>query len=597
MEQLRQLLGSIAKNLRDLTATQRLLLATLGVAMVLTLLVVSQFSSKVDRVEFLAGSSAEERRQAVAQLQGAGFSVTESADGKAYVRPDQVSLMMAKLGEGGSLPSNTPDIIDGIASTPSWLSTRGDKHAAMVRARERQIAQILSHMNGIQKAQVVLDVPDQIGFGQAMKKPTATVSVTPKGEALTQARADTIARTVAAAVAGLAPERVVVSDAVNTRDFRVRSEEDLAATTYLDQARRIEQQARDKILNHVAYLPGVVVEVKADVDASRVNSVIEKALPLGEGTVSVIKKQTENTQNQSGPSAGGEPGVGANLRTDVSSSGAGGLRNESRQEDSEFEVLPGRKVDRVTDARGMATKLVASVTIPRQAIIEMLKQERAAAAPAGGADAAAPAAGGAADAGAGDTPPTEAEIKARFESERTNLAGIIKPLLDVRLPDGVQVEGVVTIAMVSGVSPMGLGVGMGGVTSGLAGAVMGSGTAAGGGGDGLLAKVLESGLVETGLVAVLGVASLAMMLMMVRKASKKLEVPTPEELVGLPPPKLDAGENVVGEADEGDAPMAGIEVGDDQLKVEKMREQVSALVKQKPDQAAKLLNRWIAVEE
>jgi flagellar biosynthesis/type III secretory pathway M-ring protein FliF/YscJ len=591
MEQVRHMLGTIAKNLGDLSATQRLLLGTLAVAMVLTLIVVSQFSSRVNRVEFMGSTPPEERRAAIAKLQEAGYEVQEGGDGKAYVRPDQVSMMMAKLGENGALPSNTPDLIDSIASTPSWLSTRGDKHAAMVRARERQIAQILSHMSGIQKALVMLDVPDQIGFGQSLRQPTATVSVTPRGEPITQARADTIARTVASAVAGLAPERVVVSDASTTRSFRVQSEDDLGATTYLDQAKRIEQLAREKILNHVAYLPGVVVEVKADVDASRVNSTIEKALPIGEGTVSVIKKQTENTQNQMGPSVGGEPGVGANLRTDVSRSGAGGERNESRQEDSEFEVLPGRKVDRVVDPRGMATKLVASVTIPRPAILEMLKQERGA--PAGAASAPAAAGAGAPTA---DAPPTEPEVRARFEAERTNLAQIIKPLLDVRLPDGAIVEGVVSIAMVSGVSPMGLGVGMGGVASGLGTGLISTGSGSGGG-SGMLVQLLGSGMIETGVVAVLGVASLGMMLLMVRKASKKLEIPTPEELVGLPPPKLDAGEDVVGEADEGDAPMAGIEIDDEQLKVEKMRESVSSLIKTKPDQAAKLLNRWIAVEE
>ena len=63
------------------------------------------------------------------------------------------------------------------------------------------------------------------------------------------------------------------------------------------------------------------------------------------------------------------------------------------------------------------------------------------------------------------------------------------------------------------------------------------------------------------------------------------------------PPTLEAKSDLVGEADESETAMAGIEVGEDEIKASKMREQVTELIKQSPETAGKLLNRWISVEQ
>ena len=90
-------------------------------------------------------------------------------------------------------------------------------------------------------------------------------------------------------------------------------------------------------------------------------------------------------------------------------------------------------------------------------------------------------------------------------------------------------------------------------------------------------------------------AALGMMALMVKRAGKRVDMPTPEELVGLPP-ALETKTDLVGEADETETAMAGIEVGEEEIKASKMRESVSEFIKQNPDAASKLLNRWVAVE-
>ena len=105
--------------------------------------------------------------------------------------------------------------------------------------------------------------------------------------------------------------------------------------------------------------------------------------------------------------------------------------------------------------------------------------------------------------------------------------------------------------------------------------------------------VLGSGgkLIETVLVGVLAVISLGMMLLMVKRSSQKIELPDPQSLVGVPP-HLETVGDLVGEASEGDHVMTGIEIDDQVLEVQHLREQVAELINQDPESAAGLVERW-----
>jgi flagellar biosynthesis/type III secretory pathway M-ring protein FliF/YscJ len=87
-----------------------------------------------------------------------------------------------------------------------------------------------------------------------------------------------------------------------------------------------------------------------------------------------------------------------------------------------------------------------------------------------------------------------------------------------------------------------------------------------------------------------------MMFMLVRKAGRAAPMPTAEELVGIPP-AIEPDSDLVGEADEGETPMMGIEIDSDQLKRQKMLQEVSELVKSNPQSAVGVFNRWLAPEQ
>ena len=113
---------------------------------------------------------------------------------------------------------------------------------------------------------------------------------------------------------------------------------------------------------------------------------------------------------------------------------------------------------------------------------------------------------------------------------------------------------------------------------------------------GAINLALSGGIVDKAVLGVLGLVAVGMMFMLMRRAGRKSDLPTAEELVGLPP-QLASNSDVIGEAVEGDAPLAGIEVGEEQVQAQKMLEQVGDLVKQNPQAAAKLVSRWITSHE
>ena len=84
-----------------------------------------------------------------------------------------------------------------------------------------------------------------------------------------------------------------------------------------------------------------------------------------------------------------------------------------------------------------------------------------------------------------------------------------------------------------------------------------------------------------------------MMFVLVRKAGKTAPMPTAEELVGIP---AQPDSDLVGEADEGETAMLGIEINSDELKRQKMLEEVAELVKSNPQVAVGVFNRWLTPE-
>jgi flagellar M-ring protein FliF len=573
MDQFRALFASIRKNLGALTATQKLLIGSLAVIMLMTLFLVSQYSGKQTMVPLLPGASSEDQQKAAAVLRTANIKMIEGPTG-ILVPSEKREDAFALLGQSGNQPANTAIVFENLLKNQNWMNSREQNRQLYKVMLDNWLSSVLGKFGGIRQARVFVDVPEPGGLGQSVRLAKASITLfSDSGHPVPQETVDAAARLVAGSVAGLNLENVVVNDGTAGRPRKVTTDTDLVPTTYREYASSVEKDFKGKIESLLRYMdPPAVVEVTASVDVTRIHAQETKYLPANEGTVSLPKRETNSSTLESQAGTSAEPGVRSNATADINTGASRGSKTEQKQEDSEMENKVGSRVAQIEDPRGQPTRLVATIMVPRAYIEHLIQHET--------------------PVKEGEQPkqPTPGDIQSRFDDERKAIESSLKPHVNTRTPEGQLIQGEVVVTMVSGEilasnTPGSGPAGTGGAPPSGLGGTLGTVLASGG-----------SGLVDRIALGTLSVIAIGMMLFMVRRSGRRAVVATPAELVGRPP-ALEAKSDLVGEADETETAMAGIEVGEEQIKADKMREQVSELVRQNPESAAKLLNRWISVED
>ncbi len=553
MNQLRQALATIQTYLGRMTASQKLLVGSLAVIALMTFFVVSRYAARPTLVDLMQD---DPNLRMVDALQAAGISAS-TQNGRLMVPETQRVTALARLGQTGRLPSDTATLFENLAQRQDWKNSREQNRVQFNLALQNELARVISSFGGVKSASVIIDAPEQGGLGRTAKAPTASATVfTSSGGAVDQGTVDAVANLIAGAKSGLLPSNVRVIDGTTGRQRKPTGDDDFLATSYIEHTTRAELMTQRKLAELLSYVPGVVVAVTAQVDVTRVRTETNRMLPKGDGTLSLPSSETGTSETQANRTSGGEPGVRSNQSADIASgSSSSGNSYEKTNESISFENYPGSEQKQVIDPRGSPTFLTASVNIPQGYIEELVKRSK----------------------GDENADVTEQEVLDRFEQMRPEIEASLKPHVTARAPDGEPIDGDVTVSMIPvsllDVAPVAAQAGF-----------LTSLTSGGGGASG--------GLVNTVVVALLAVVALGMMVMMVRKSVRPAALPSVEELVGMPP-KFNADADIVGEADESDAPMAGIELGDDQIKKAKLLEQVAEMVRKNPETAANLLGRWI----
>ncbi len=554
MNQLRQALATIQTYLGRMTASQKLLVGSLAVIALMTFFVVSRYAARPTLVDLMQD---DPNLRMVDSLQAAGIGAT-TENGRLMVPETQRVSALAMLGQNGQLPADTATLFENLAQRQDWKNSREQNRVQFNLALQNELARVISSFGGIKSASVIIDVPEQGGLGRTAKAPTASATVfTSSGGALDQGTVDAVANLIAGARSGLSPSNVRVIDGANGRQRKPTGDDEFLATSYIEHTTRAELMTQRKLAELLAHVPGVVVAVTAQVDVTRVITNTNKFLPKGDGTLSLPRSETAQAETQTSRVSGGEPGVRSNQSADIASGSSGaGAGYEKTNETIDNDNFPGVEERQVVDPRGSPTFLTASVNIPQGYIEELVKRTK----------------------GDENADVTEQEVLDRFEQMRPEIEASLKPHVTARTPEGEPIDGDVTVSMIPvsllDIAPVAAQAGF-----------FTSLTSGGGGGA-------SGGLVNTVVVALLAIVALGMMVMMVRKSVQPMELPSVEQLVGMPP-KLNADADIVGEADESDAPMAGIELGDDQIKKAKLLEQVAEMVRQNPETAANLLGRWI----
>lgn len=573
MDRLRQMLGSIAQNLGGLSLNARLLIAAVAVIAVLVLVVVATVTGKATMSELTTTSSPEQTQRAVVALEAAG--IKHSVQGNKILVPvEQQYRAAAVLAQGNALPSDTRLLFSNLAKSQHWMNSKTENDRQFNIAQQNELALVVQNFRGVEQATVMIDAPEPVGLGLAYRKPTASVTVKMQpGRTVNAEMVDAIAALVSGSRAGLTLSDVRVIDAGSGRQFKARAEDDFRAGDYLEHVGKVEERVQQKILEALRYIPGVVVAVNAHVDVRRTTTSTTSMLPVSPqgGSVSIVSKErtSSTSTGQGGRSA--DPGVRSNVQEDINSGGGGSSQVAGEQNETEFKVGLGSKRSEVIDPRGMPTRVNVMVNVPREHVAALIRTKK----------------------GDDKAEVKSDELEAAFVAERDRIAKDLQPLVETTVA-AVESGAYQTQPGTVAVSLIPVPLAAAGLSAGASASLVG-GLGGGGAGGGVLGTLAGTGLVQQALLGLLAVVALGLMFSLVRKASKPVELPTPQEVVGVPP-ALEAGSDLVGEADETQTAMVGIELPEDALKSKKMLEQVSEMVKKNPAEAANLMNRWLQTE-
>jgi flagellar M-ring protein FliF len=226
------------------------------------------------------------------------------------------------------------------------------------RALQGELARTIGTLENVKQVRVHLVMPETSLFTRDRQQASAAVALAMKsGSSLQGQQIVGVQRLVAAAVPGLAPERVVVTD---QRGVTLSATDAAAGGAGAANARlQVKREVEDYITHKIARLldsafgPGqAIVSVDAVLNFDATKTTIQDLLPAGGGAAEgriVRRRQT----------------TGASTAEPLWTSAADGpapVRSPSSSLDVEFEY--GRRIDEIIAAPGAITRISVGVVVP-----------------------------------------------------------------------------------------------------------------------------------------------------------------------------------------------------------------------------------------
>ena len=554
MDALRQLLARIQSQLATLNRSQQTVIGLCAVLIAGSLLWLVQWSASPVYVSLLPGQpmTALEIEHAEDVLRANGADYRAGQD-RILVRSEDRRRLMSALNVADALPTELAITFASLMEDDSPFRPESENASRRNIALGNELAMIIAASPDVAAARVIVQPLAKRAIGGRNAPASASVAVTMvSGRSLTHDRVRGVARLVAGAVPGLEPHMVAVIDGNTGRPWIIPRPEDEVAFGLLEERKKYENHLLGKILEQLAYIPGVLVAISVELDTEQTQTT---TTTWDEGALQ--QDSTFETETTTGESRSA-PGTNSNVGMALSS---GGSSQSSTSTDSRQSFYKPLLVEQVqTKKTPFALKrATASINVPRSYVASIHKA-------ASGTEA----------------EPTDTELDPIKALERTRIQGLVQNVLMSMDSDDVQVGFYYDLKPGEAVfadAPGGLALG------GIAPASS-------------WWSALETYVPKIGL-GLLGIVGLVSMTRMVRKSAQIAETSRPKPLES----DLDVSTDSEGilTVEGGPVGMAGVqegyltghEVDDETLRSHELREQVSTMVEENPDNAADLIRRWV----
>jgi flagellar biosynthesis/type III secretory pathway M-ring protein FliF/YscJ len=554
MDIFKQQWARIQEQLSALSATQRMLTASLVAIMILTMMLWGRYATTAEMVPVLNSSFDDQAIvHATMALKAEGIDSTVSGD-RILVSADKHDQALAILSFEQLLPADSKSGFDDIIKMTNPFDTDKKNDLMFTRARAAELSQIIRDWHGVADAQVVINPVYEHHIGESLK-PSAAVNIRTRGDGDLDVKhmVDAAASTVASATSGL--DRSHVSVIIDGRPFKPHDDSNgLADGSLYEQTAEQEQHFEDKIAKGLANYtnPLISVSVNLDVKTSVATKMAYEPAASVQKEASVDTETDDNNQSSAG---GGEPGVQPNVGLSINpSGGSGGTTSNTEHDKTEYVNQIGYTNETVTTPSGQEQVVSAAVGLPRSHFVELYGQMNPSA-----------------------KEPDETTLRNWAQPEIQRVKHQVQSACGLKGDENIFVDLYADVPDQPAVS--------------LATSPAGSTT------------VALTGHIKEIAIGALAMISLFMVSMMVRKNG-----PTPVSVAagageaggsgsglfgGREMPVYAGDDEIAAVVGAGQTAMDGMELDDDALKSQQVVEQVTTMVKENPDAAASLVKRWM----
>ena len=536
--------------LRGVSMSTRMLAGAIVVILLMSFFLVSLYASRSAMVPLPVTLTGDARARTVTYLGNQGLEY-EDTGSVLLVKRDDRDQIVTQLSEAAVI---TPDQIDfdRLIQDERMFLTKGQQRTRTRVATQNVLGRMISQMGSIQSATVVISGEDEhVGIGRAFVPRTASVTVVTTSGPLAPAAVDAIARMVAGSISGLKAESVSVIDARTGRAMSARSDDAMASTRNMEIKLAAEKMAAERLREALGYIGGIRISVNAVVETrERVREITSyEDAKLG------ITQETLSESSRSDPSRSQEPGIRANaglrITTPLPMTPPSGPSSSDSTERVQSVPAFGRSDQRVIDPGGYALEINASIGIPRS-YFDALHQQRA---------------------GAGE-PGTAMPFDAFMEGTLESIELQVLPLIATGSAEGSR-RGEVTVSVFDDVA--------------MARTPVAAPVTAWSDPAGWTAWIPTMGLVVLALMAVA-----AMLLMLRRVGIGTTVLQDGAEVVEHS--LLAEDVDVLGEVDDTDIVLDGIEIDKEEVRRRVMLDQIRDAVQAHPEESASVLRRWTRTE-
>ncbi len=286
------------------------------------------------------GMESAEVSEAYSALQELGYSAELNKEGQIVVPDEQYDEILMAMAMKG-FPKTTLTY-DGYEQPNGLTATDFEKRQSLKFLREKQIKQTLEHIQGVQTALVLLNLPDESKHvweqaGNETASASATLSMAP-GVALSPERVSGIKTLISSSFENMLPENVKVVDASTGIEMLGVEEQDNDGYNVdrLDYERQIEQRMEEnvhRLLSPTYGKDGVVAVATVELDYDKMITESFEQNPdefSDDGKNAITQKEEKYTVNGSQPAG---DIVGEENNTDDPTTGIPGYANQLPDEE------------------------------------------------------------------------------------------------------------------------------------------------------------------------------------------------------------------------------------------------------------------------